>query len=83
MGAFTASGAAEGGTIFHFAGGLWGVTPRGRDFLKLRDALAVTFGMTAAQAAQSAPRQARRPVAARPLSAVAHKPLSAANGSER
>lgn len=83
-GCFHCFGCGKGGTIFHFAGGLWGVTPRGRDFLKLRDELAVTFGITAAQAAHSAPRQARRPVAARPLSAVAHKPLSAAtNGSER
>jgi hypothetical protein len=77
-GCFHCFGCGKGGTIFHFAGGLWGVTPRGREFLKLRDDLAATFGITAPPATQ------RKPVAGRPLAAVIHKPLTAAHsGAER
>ena len=43
------SGCKAGGTIFDFAGRLWGVPPRGIGFLELRERLAGMFDLTGAQ----------------------------------
>jgi hypothetical protein len=40
------SGCRAGGTIFDFAGRLWGISPRGAGFLELRERLAVQFALT-------------------------------------
>ena len=42
------SGCRRGGSIFDFAGHLWGIDPRGTAFLELRERLADLFGLTAA-----------------------------------
>ncbi len=39
------SGCRRGGSIFDFAGHLWGIDPRGAAFLELRERLAITFAL--------------------------------------
>ncbi len=39
------SGCNAGGTIFDFAGRLWGITPRGAGFIELRERLICEFGL--------------------------------------
>jgi len=43
------SGCKAGGTIFDFAGRLWGISPRGAGFIELRERLAHHFDLTGAQ----------------------------------
>jgi hypothetical protein len=44
------SGCRRGGSIFDFAGHLWGIDPRGARFLELRQRLAVEFALSASDA---------------------------------
>ena len=51
-GTFCCFGCMKGGTIFDFAGALWGIETKGRDFIVLRQRLGTTFGL----AGRAAPR---------------------------
>ena len=53
-GTFCCFGCMKGGTIFDFAGALWGIETKGRDFIVLRQRLGSTFGL----ADRPAPRPA-------------------------
>ena len=44
-GTFCCFGCMKGGTIFDFAGALWGMDTKGRDFIVLRQRLGGTFGL--------------------------------------
>jgi hypothetical protein len=54
-GTFCCFGCLKGGTIFDFAGGLWGVETKGRDFIVLRQRLGDTFGLADRAAPRPAP----------------------------
>jgi hypothetical protein len=59
-GTFCCFGCQRGGSIFDFAGALWGMDTKGRAFLELRNRLAREFGITAP--AQQPQRAMRRPL---------------------
>lgn len=67
-GTFCCFGCKRGGTIFDFAGALWGMQTKGREFIELRARLANEFGVAAdrprppAEISQQRPSPLRRPV---------------------
>lgn len=55
------SGCRRGGSIFDFAGHLWGVDPRGVAFLEIRERLLIAFGLDAAAQGEREAVHSREP----------------------